>query len=73
MKVIAISKKSGYSLSTSKFFEFKRFSESAGDFVLIEGGFEKTRQWEQFDLSPQQLQEPKMAKLRRQYRERLKI
>lgn len=63
MKVIKISSKSGYGFSTSKFFEFDRFEKECGDFVFLEGGFEKNKQWEQFDLSPVELAKIKKGKV----------
>jgi len=63
MKIIKISPKSGYSHSTSKFFDFQRFENECKDFILLEGGFEKDRQWEQFDLSKDELKDVQAKKV----------
>lgn len=56
MKVIETNKKIGYYDDFRKYFDFKRFENDCGDFVLVEGFFEKAHQWEQFNYSKKQLQ-----------------
>jgi hypothetical protein len=63
MQVLKITPKSGYAFSTSKFFEFGRFAKDCGNFVFLEGGFEKDKQWEQWELSPEELTKLKKKKL----------
>lgn len=54
MKVIKRSS-SGYTQDPTKYFNFSRFEKECGDFVLIEGAFEKSTLWSQFNFSPQEL------------------
>jgi hypothetical protein len=57
MRVIGVSSKSGYKNSNHKYMNFQRFSKQAGDIILLEGGFEQDKQWEQFGFSDQELQD----------------
>ncbi len=57
MLVIPTNKKLGYPNDFRKFLDFKRFEKVCGDFVFVEGFFEKAHQWEQFNFSQKKLKE----------------
>jgi len=63
MIVIKRTTTTGYSQDPTKFFGFSRFANQCGDFVLIEGAFEKAAQWEQFCLSDEELMRIKAKKI----------
>lgn len=63
MIVIKRTATTGYSQDPTKFFDFDRFANQCGDFVLIEGAFEKAAQWEQFCLSDEELTRVKAKKI----------
>ncbi|MDQ5951325.1 MAG: hypothetical protein QG639_602 [Patescibacteria group bacterium] len=64
MKVIPISDISGYKQAPNKFFNTERFAKRVSDnIVLLEGGFEKVRQWEQFNFSQDELKSIRSKKV----------
>ena len=63
MIVIKRTATTGYAQDPTKFFNFSRFADQCGDFVLIEGAFERTAQWEQFSLSDLELAQIKAKKI----------
>ena len=63
MIVIKRTTTTGYSQDPTKYFGFSQFANQCGDFVLIEGAFEKAAQWEQFCLSDEELMRIKAKKI----------
>ena len=56
MQVIKRSE-SGYTQDPTKYFNFSRFTEKVGDYVLIEGAFEQATLWDQFSFTKKELDE----------------
>lgn len=48
---------SGYSQDPTKYFNFSRYKKRCGDFTLIEGAFEESTLWKQFDFTESELEE----------------
>ncbi len=55
MKVIPANSKIGYRDDFRNFLKLKRYEKKCPDFVLVEGTFEKSHQWEQYSFSKRQL------------------
>lgn len=55
----------GYVQDPTKYFEFEKFKNKCGDFVLVEAAFENAHQWEQFNLSKVELKKIKSKKILR--------
>lgn len=47
--------KTGYKQDPTKYFDFSRFEDDHGDFVLVEGDFNIENQWSQFNLRRKEL------------------
>lgn len=65
MKVLPANKKIGYRDDFRNFLKLKRYEKQCGDFVLVEGTFEKSHQWEQYNFTKNQLEKLLKKKIAR--------
>lgn len=45
----------GYAQDPTRYFNFKRFEKKCGDFVLVEAAFEESSQWNEYNLTKEEL------------------